>query len=51
MKEIGVYRRQEVGEGIDGTQVSVGKDFGIRGRDLVSYAEWGKCGTVTIVRE
>jgi len=43
MKEIGV---QEVGENIDGTQVIVGKDFGIKGGDLVSYAEWGKCWAV-----
>ena len=41
MEEIG-----EVGEDIGGTQVIAGKDFGIRGGDLVSYAEWGKCGEV-----
>ena len=29
---------------IGGTQVIVGKDYGIKGGDLVSYAEWGKCG-------
>jgi len=33
-----------VGEDIGGTQVSVGKDFGIKGEDLLSYAEWGKYG-------
>ena len=45
MKEIGV---QDVGEDIAGTQVIVGKDYGIRGGYLVSYAEWGseKCGGV-----
>ena len=43
MEEIGV---QEVGEDISGTQVIVGKDYGIRGGDLVSYAEWGKYGAV-----
>jgi len=29
-----------------GTQVIVGKDYGMRGGDLVSYAEWDKCGAV-----
>ena len=43
MEEIGV---QEVGKDIDGTQVIVGKDFGMRGGDLVSYVEWAKCGAV-----
>jgi len=33
---------QEVGEDIGGTQIIVGKDYGIRGGNLVSYAEWGK---------
>jgi len=36
MEEIGV---QEVEEDIDGTQVLVGKDYGIRGGDLVNYAK------------
>ena len=48
MEEIGV---QEVGEDIGGTQVIVGKDYGIRRGDLVSYAEWGKCGAVKNVGE
>jgi len=48
MEEIGVL---EVGQGISGTQVIVGKDFGMRRRDLVSYAEWGKCGPVKNVGE
>ena len=43
MEEIGV---QEVGEDIGGTQVIIGKDYGMRGEDLVSYVEWGKCGAV-----
>ena len=37
MEEIGV---QDVGKDIGGTQVIVGKDYGIREGDLVSYAEW-----------
>ena len=48
MEEIGV---QEVGKDICGAQVSVGKDFGIRGGDLMSYAEWDKCGPVKNVGE
>ena len=36
MEEIGV---QEVGEDIGGTQVIFGKDYGIRGGDLVNYAK------------
>ena len=43
MEEIGV---QEVGEDIGSTHAIVGKDFGVREADLVSYAEWGKCGAV-----
>ena len=43
MEEIGV---KEVREDIGGTQVSIDNDFGIRGGDLVSYVEWGKCGAV-----
>ena len=35
MEEIGVL---EAGEDIGGTQFIVGKDFGIRKEDLVSYA-------------
>ena len=41
----------EVEENIGGTKVIVGKDYGIRGGDLVSYVEWGKCGAVKNVRE
>jgi len=48
MEEIGVW---EVGEDIGGKQIIVGKDYGIRGGDLVSYAKWGKCGTVKNVGE
>ena len=48
MEGIGVW---EVGEDIGGTQVIVGKDYGIRGGHLVSYAEWGKCETVKNVGE
>jgi len=36
----------EVSKDMSGTQLIVGKDFGIRRGDLVSYAEWGKCGKV-----
>jgi len=45
MEEIGV------GEDISGTQAIVGKDFGIRREDLMSYAEWGKCRSVENVGE
>ena len=48
MEEIGV---QEVREDIGGTQVTVGKDYGTRGGDLVSYAERGKCVAVKNVGE
>jgi len=48
MEEIGVL---EAGEDIGGTQFIVGKDFGIRKEDLVSYAEWDKCGAVENVGE
>jgi len=43
MEENGIF---EVGEDISGTQAIVGKDFGIRRGDLVSYVAWGKCGAV-----
>jgi len=33
-----------VGEDIGGTQVIVCKDFDIKGGDLLSYADWDKCG-------
>ena len=48
MEEIGV---QEVEEDIGGTHVIVGKDYGIRGGDLVSYAEWGKFEAVKNVEK
>ena len=43
MEDIGI---QEVGE-----DIIVGKDYGIRGGDMVSYAEWGKYGAVKNVGE
>ena len=36
----------EVGEDICDKYVIVGKDLGVWRGDLVSYVEWGKCGTV-----
>jgi len=36
----------KVGKDISGTQFIVGKDFGMRRGDLVSYARWGKCRAV-----
>jgi len=43
MEKIGLL---EVGEDISGTLVTIGKNFGIRGGDLVSYVGWGKSGAV-----
>ena len=46
MEEIAI---QEVGQDIGGTKIIVGKDYGMRGGDLVSYE--GKCGAVKNVGE